>query len=278
MRPTPGVPEMRYRQIARKELQDAVRRRHIPALAVLFGLVGALIGYAIDGSLAAPVLLAVSFLGPLVAVAFTQQSIAGKRESNEMAVLLGLPFSRGDVVLGSYLAQFVLVGVAVLSTYVGAAVTGGLTGVSLSAGSLVWSFLFALAISTIFVGITLGISAATDSSTVASAGAFLVFFLFAFQLWGILPNAVLYLVNGLSTPETEPVWADVFRQLSPYATLRNALFPVADEVVGQVALAGSSVSTDPPLYMTAWIGVPATLAWLVGPVLMGYLRFRSVDI
>jgi len=269
---------MRYRQIVRKELRDAVRRRHIPALAVLFGLVGALIGYSIDGAVAAPVLLAVSFLGPLVAVSFTQQSIASKRESNEMAVLLGLPFSRGDVVLGTFLAQFVLVGIAVASTYVGAVVVGGLTGGPLSAGSLGWSFVYVLALSTIFVSITLGISAATDSSTVASAAGFLVFFLFAFQLWSIIPNAVLYLINGFSMPATEPVWADVFRQLSPYATLRNGLDPVATEVAGQVPLVGSSGSENPPFYMTAWVGIPATLVWLVAPTVLGYLRFRSVDI
>jgi ABC-2 type transport system permease protein len=269
---------MRARQIVRKELRDAVRRRYVLVLGVLFGLVGALIGYSIDGAVAAPVLLAVSFLGPLVAVSFTQHSIAGKRESNEMAVLLGLPFSRGDVVLGTFLAQFVLVGVAVVSTYVGAIVVGGLTGGPLSAGALFGSLVFTLVLSAIFVGLTLGISAATDSTTVASAGGFLVFFLFAFQVWSIIPSAVLYLINGFSMPASEPVWADVFRQLSPYATLRNALLPVATEVLGQVPLAGPTGSEDSPFYRTAWVGIPATLVWLVAPLLLGYLRFRSVDI
>jgi ABC-2 type transport system permease protein len=269
---------MGYRQILRKELQDAIRRRYLPILVVLFVLVGALIGYTIDGSVAAPVLLAVSFLGPLVAVSFTQQSIAGKRENNEMAVLLGLPFSRGDVVLGSYLGQFALVGSAVLSTYAGAVVVGGLTGGPLSPGSLLWGLVMALLLSAIFVSITLGISAATASTTVASAGGFLVFFLFAFQLWGVLPSAVLYLINGFSMPSTEPVWADVFRQLSPYATVRNALVPVATDITKQVPLAGSTATDDLPLYMSVWVAAPATLTWVVAPAVLGYLRFQRVDI
>jgi len=269
---------MRYRQILRKELRDAIRRRYLPVLVVLFALFGALIGYTIDGSVAAPVLLALSFLGPLLAVSFTQQSIAGKRETNEMAVLLGLPFSRADVVLGSYLGQFTILGAAILSTYAGAVVVGGLTGGPLAPGSLVWGLLMALLLSAIFVSIALGISAVTDSTTVAAAGGFLVFFLFAFQLWGIIPNAVLYLVNGFSMPPTEPTWAEVFRQLSPYATVRNALVPVAADITSQVPLAGSTATDEPPLYMSVWVAAPATVVWLVAPATLGYLRFQRVDI
>jgi ABC-2 type transport system permease protein len=130
----------------------------------------------------------------------------------------------------------------------------------------------------VFVGIALGVSAAVRSSTAASIGGFVAYLLFTFQLWSILPDAVLYLVNGFESPESRPTWALVFEQLSPYAALRNGATAVSTDLSEAIPLAAASVPRDPPLYMEPWFAGIVVLAWLVFPTLLGYVSFERSDL
>lgn len=269
---------MRLLKIARKDLWDAIRPRQLQLMIVFFGLIGAMIGYVVADDAAIASFLALAFLGPLVAVAFTQHAIAGKRESRELSVLLGLPFSRSDVVLGTFLGRTAFILCVIVSTYLGSILVASVTGAVPDPGTVIAGFAIVVVVSVIFVSISLGISAATAKTSMASAGGFLAYFLFAFQLWALIPDAILYAINGFEMVDDQPAWALAFDQLSPFATVRNVATPVAADVADRVPLAVASVPDNPPLYMEPTVAGLATVAWVVLPVLLGYRRFQQSDL
>jgi len=269
---------MRLLRIARKDLWDAIRPRQLQVMVLFSGLIGAMIGYVVGDDAAIASFFALAFLGPLVAVAFTQHAIAGKRESKELSVLLGLPFSRSDVVLGTFLGRTAFLLCVIVSTYLGSILVASATGSVPDPGTVIAGFAIVTVVSVIFISLSLGISAATESTSVASAGGFLAYFLFAFQLWSLIPDAILYAINGFEMVNEQPTWALAFDQLSPFATVRNVATSVAPDVAGTVPLAAVSVPEDPPLYMEPAVAGLVTVLWIVLPLVLGYRRFEQSDL
>jgi len=269
---------MRWQQIARKDVGDSVRGRQLHLLVGLFVLVGVGIGYAASGFLGGILVLLLAFLAPLVGLGFTQQSIVGKRSSHELTVLLGLPFSRRDVVVGTLVGRAVLLVAALVSVYLGAAVGALVSGTTVELDLFVVGFGLSLALGLVFVSVALGISTATRSTTLSSLGAFGAYLLFAFQLWSLLPEGVRYLLNGFSLSGERPTWALVFEQLSPFAAVRNATAGVSAELADTFPVVARSVPEDPPVYMEPWVGALVAAVWFLVPVVLGYLRFARSDL
>jgi ABC-2 type transport system permease protein len=269
---------MRVREMLRFDLRDAVLSYHLHAVVVIFGVIGAFMGYVSGSEPELGPLFLLTFLGPLVAIAFTQHTIAGRRESHELSVLLGLPFSRKDVVLGTFLGRSALLGVAVVVTYITTGIVAVVRRTSIDPVVFFGGLILSATICLIFVGIALGVSSAVRSSTAASIGGFVAYLLFTFQLWSILPDAILYLVNGFGSPDSRPTWALVFEQLSPYAGLRNFSMVISERLADAIPLAARSVPEDPPLYMEPWFAAVVIIVWLVVPALVGYLQFERTDL
>jgi ABC-type transport system involved in multi-copper enzyme maturation permease subunit len=273
---------MRWRRIARKDFMDAIRNRRLLGMIATFLLVGAGYGVVLDNTsgsaFAVGVFTLLSLLGPIVALSLAQHSIVGKRESGELAVLLGLPFSRRDVVLGTALGRTGVIALTLLATYFGAIVVGAVTGAGIAPRLLAGGFGVALVLGIVFVGLTVGISAATKSTSIASVGSFGLFLLFVLKLWIGIPYAVLFVTNDFSLPATEPEWVAAFGQLSPFAALRNAVEPLLPDLAGGFFLAAGSVPAEPPIYQQPAIATVAVLAWIVVPVAIGYWRFSNVDL
>lgn len=269
---------MRWQQIARKDVGDAVRGRQLHLLVAVFALLGLGIGYFADGFVGEILVFFLTFLAPLVGLGFSQQSIVGKRSSHELAVLLGLPFSRRDVVVGTVVGRIVLLAASLASIYVATVVGSLVGGGQVNAGTVAVGFVVALGLGAIFVSIALGISTATRSTTLASLGAFGAFLLFVFQLWRLLPDGTLFLLNGFSFPADRPTWAVVFDQLSPFAGVRNAVAGVAPELADVMPVVARSVPDDPPLYMEPAFGVAVAAVWFAAPVTVGYLYFARSDL
>lgn len=269
---------MRVLQIARKDFMDTVRGRQLYFLGALFGIIGAGAGYVADDGVASILFFTMLFLVPLVGLLFTQHSIAGKRSSHEMVTLLGLPFSRRVVVAGTYLGRVFILLTTLTVLYSAAVLAGITTGTSFDVSPLVGGFIMLTLLGAMFISIALGVSTSTESTTVASVASFLVYLVFVFQLWSQIPTVILYVLNGMEFPQTQPTWAELFVQLSPFAALRNGVAPMFDELAGSILLAGGEVPADPPLFMEQWFGLLVLLAWLVLPVLVGYLRFRRSDL
>lgn len=265
-------------QIARKELADATRSWRLQLLVAFFGLLGAAVGYLADQNVGRGLVLLLAFFAPLVGVLFTHHTIVQKRETGELAVLLSLPFSRRNIVLGAYLGRMALLLVGLAALAVAATIFGAVSGTVPELSGLLGAFLIAAVLGTIFVSIAIGISAAVRNSAVASAGVFGTYLLFAFQIWTLVPDAVLYLVNGFEAPDTDPTWVLVFDQLSPFAAVRNAAVPVTPDLAEAVPLVGASVPESPPLYMQPAFAGVLVLLWLVVPALLGYLQFERTDL
>lgn len=269
---------MRLRQVARKEFMDVVRARQLYVMMGLFGLIGVGVGYILDQRVGEALVFLMVFLAPLLGLALTQHSIAGKRESHELAVLLSLPFSRREVVAGAFIGQVGVVVATLSSLYATTIALSLVTSTPLNPEILVVGFVLLTIIGSIFVSLALGISAGVRSTTVASIGSFLTYILFVLQVWGLIPRAIAYLVNGFEFPSKAPTWEKVFNQLSPFAAIRNAIRPVSDTIASNFPVIASGVSANPPVYQQPWFAMLVCLAWLVVPVAAGYYRFERSDL
>jgi ABC-2 type transport system permease protein len=264
---------------AKADFMDSVRSRVLHSTAILFALVAALIAYIIaPGSqggvpvFPSTLLGMVLLLGPLVGIYISYDVLVAKRHTGELKVLLGLPFSRGELVLGSLLGRSLVLSVltvtAVAAAFLVSLVTHGLPNLT----SILVVLLLGIAMSVVFVSVSVGISANSRTTSRAAGLAFLVFLLFVFRVWDLLPTLVNTILNQLSAPTIPQSAVDVYLQLTPHAGLRNLIQPVVPELAAGFQPFVSAPPTSPLL------GLGVVLAWGLGPLLLGYLRFSRADL
>lgn len=264
-----------WQSVAKKDFNDALRSRRLLTLVALFVLfiVGAeyLIVEvfndgdvasieAVLGSLIFPTLLLV----PLIGLVTGYKSIAGERESGSHKLLLTLPHSRADVVVGKLLGRTALVFVAIVAGFLAGGVFAlvfvGSFDVVPYLTFLALTLLYALA----FVSLGIGISAATGSTSIAVMASFGVFVLFQF-LWVF----VIGLVQGeLFSGQYTDVFG-LLTQLSPLLSFSTAI---------NIYLSGGEFFTDGAFYQQGWFALFVLVLWATVPITLGFLRFRSVDI
>lgn len=283
---------MTWTAVARKDFQDARLSKTLWVLTGLFVLMAAGMAYLyatvpdlrVDvggvstlGLLflpSAPVTLFIA-IGALVVAA---GSIAGERSTGSAKLLLGLPHTRGDVVVGKLVGRATVVVVAIV---VGLLVMLGVVLALYPSFSLVDYALFValtLLLAVAYVGIMVGISALTASGGRAMAfgvGAFLVLEIFA----DIVPLAALFVVNGFSLQgvTTTPGWAAFLSLASPTSAYQNAL----SWFLGGGVYAGANLDAPlsaVPFYLTGWASLAVLALWLVVPLAVGYRRFRAADL
>lgn len=278
----------RLLQIARKDFEDAIRERELYVAGALFVLVGIVIGY-LAGSDAGntPATLvpritlgALVFVGGLGSISLSYNRLVGKRASGELRVLLSLPYSRSEVVYGTFAGRWAfLMTMATTTLVLAGAVAVGL-GAPVDGVAFVGAVVAATAIVSVFVSLAVGLSAASANTTRAAAGAFGLFILFLFRLWDLVPWSIRFLLNGLSAPRgSPPGWERFWGQIAPIAGLRNAVadaFPSLTSVLN--GWAPSVPASTSPLYAEPWFGALVVLAWIVGPVTLGYLRLKRADL
>jgi ABC-2 type transport system permease protein len=204
---------------------------------------------------------------PLVALVLAKGAVTGERESGSMRVLLSLPPSRRDVLVGKFLGRTALMLVATLVSAVATSVvvvtllSGGLELVVPLVGSL---GLMGVA----FVAVGVGISAATSTDGRATAGA-VAAYVFLVALWpmvqaGLRAGAVEL---GLMEAGTEPAWLEVVGLFPPNRAAKGLY---------EAVTAGQPLAADP--FVSAWFPAVLLLGWLVVPVAVGYRQFRRADI
>jgi ABC-2 type transport system permease protein len=265
-----------WRSVARKDFSDAVRSRRLLSLVVVFVLFVVGSEYLIvevlgDGSVSsieavlASLLFPTLVLVPLIGLVTGYKAVAGERETGSHKLLLSLPHSRADVVLGKLLGRSALVAVAVLAGFLAGGVfalvfVGGAFDVLPYLGFFAVTLLYAVT----FVSLGVGISAATGSTSVAVLSSFGVFVLFQF-LWTFVVNLVRSELFGGQSP-------DVFEalvRLSPLLSFTRVV---------EVYLADSSLFADAAFYQQAWFALLVLVLWATVPISLGYFRFRSVDL
>lgn len=282
---------MTWRAVARKDFRDAVRARTLWAVSALFVLLagGIAVAYATFDEVSGgdPTALGVMFFVAsvvgtfisLAAILVCYKAIAGERESGTIKILLSLPHSRRDVVLGKLLGRTAVLAIpAALALVIGVVIAGALIGDFAPVATLAFAavaLLFAFA----YVGIMVGISGLTGST--ARAAAMAVGFFVVFELlWDIVSLGLAFVANGFVFPDSPaafPDWLFLVNQVPPSSSFVTSLTAVIPDAPGAAAGGQSAAQVD-AFFGTPWIGVVALVFWATVPVLLGYARFRRADL
>ncbi len=268
--------------VARKDFEDAVRSKMLWAVTVLFVLSTAGTVYALDrimeltGTTVLQMLtIPAGLIIPISSLVVAYLAIAGERESGSIKILLGLPHTRRDVVVGKLFGR---TGVVVAAVGVAFAVTFGVLVAlygSINVVDYLSLFLVTSLFGTTFVGIAVGISSATSTRSRAMAAAVGVFV--AFQiLWDYVPTAVYYFVEGTLPAGQLPAWYYLVLTLNPknaYSSAATMFLPKSP--AGDLT---SRLAGEIPFYLESWFALVILLVWLVVPVVFGYAQFSRVDL
>ncbi|GKZ12419.1 ABC transporter permease [Haladaptatus sp. T7] len=269
--------------VARKDFEDAVRSKTLWAITALFVLFTSGTVYALNQvmelnntSALQMLTLPAGLIIPITALVAAYLAIAGERESGSIKLLLGLPHTRLEVLLGKLLGRTAVVTVAIGGAFV---VTAGVLAALYGTVSLTdyLSLLLLTALfGAVFVSIAVGISAATATRARAMAAAVGVFVTFQI-LWDYVPMGIYYLVEGaIPGGGPLPAWYFLVLTLNPknaYTSASGLFFPKA-----QATSFAARVIGDPPFYLDAWFGLVVLALWFVLPAALGYLRFQRVDL
>ncbi len=261
--------------IAQKEFEDAVRKRTLQLLVGFFVAFTTIMfhyhrsrlgpsGTFID--LYDGILGKLGVIVPVLGVMVGYRAVVGERESGSLKLLLTLPHSRRDVMLGKFIGRC---GIIVVTTVVGFVLIGLQTIVFTELFSLT-EWLLAVGEITlfgiIFVAIAMAFSTAMQSARRAMIGAVGLTVLFSF-LYDILILTVTGIIdphpiNG--SPDPGPNWLFILPRLNPRKAFQT---PEAIQI-----------ATPRPFYLEPWFGVVILVMWLVVPLGGAYLRFKRSDL
>jgi Cu-processing system permease protein len=263
--------------IAAKEFRDRMRNRWVLAVALVFTVFSLVIAYfggaqqgtvgfrSIEFTIASLVSLVI-YLIPLIALLLGFDAIVGERERGSLDLLLALPITRLELVLGKYLG---LASALTLSTLAGFGLVAVLLFRQLSwnglfhyAGFMLSSVLLGLAFLSLAVLVSVVARDRTRASGLAIATWFLFVLVFDLVLLGVLVGSGGRMGGDLMAWLLLLNPADVFRILNVFSlddvrTLYGLTSIVPSSLGSPVVMGG---------VMAAWIAVPLALAhWRFKP-------------
>ena len=306
---------MSWQAVARKEFRDAIRSRWLHGSTLFFALFiggaaalffGVLIGpdgrqvSNLFGFFANLGVFSFSFPGLLalvlgfIALSTSYGSITGERETGSIKLLLSLPNSRLDAMIGKFLGRSAVVVAALLVGFLVAFAVLIATGTGLELGSFVPQVALTALLGMAFVSIGLGISALASSNreaTLATMGLYLVFAV----LWGSVSEGIPKLLNyaaeqagmgalAVATRVQIGVFLKYLNPLKAYETLAAQLYYGAAQARLVSATFGEQNALGPifqesiPFYFSGWFLFAILLAWIVVPVAVGYWAFERADL
>ncbi len=274
------MPDIEWRQVATlaaKEFRDRMRNRWVLAVALVFTVFSLVITYfggaqqgqlgprSIEFTIASLVSLVI-YLIPLIALLLGFDAIVGERERGSLDLLLALPITRLELLLGKYLG---LAAALTLSTLAGFALDAVLlyqqfnwAGLFQYLGFMLSSVMLGLS----FLSLALLISVLVRERTRASGLAIALWFGFVL-VFDLLMLGLLVASGGEFGGEAlayvlllNP--ADVFRILNVFS-------------LDQVRTLYGLVSIVPPALANPWLMGAAMLAWIAGPLALASWRFRT---
>lgn len=283
--------------VARKDFRDASRSKALWGLTVLFVLFMA--GFAYLYTLvqtqggADPAVSSIDFVSfllspvtllvPITALVITHKSIAGEVESGSAKFLLSLPHTRQDAVVGKVVGRAGVLAASIAVGLLTALVVILALYDSFDAGVFLTFAVLTVLLGVAYTAIGVGLSATTNDSgraTILAAAFFVVFEL----VWGFVPNAVYYLLEGRFSPPfaqaangapflDAPGWFFFLQRLPPSSAYSSATQWFTD----------SSATLTPafdtlPFYLTGWASLAILLAWLLVVPAVGYSVFSRADL
>lgn len=296
---------MTWQAIARKDFRDAVRSKWLWGLSLLFVGVFALPPILLfylemgatpqqgqTGTTDAFVFLmkqGTSILIPLIAIVIGYTSITKERESGSLKLLLSLPHSRDDVVFGKVLGRS---GVIALPIVVGFAVAFLVllsTSLSLKIVNLLLFAALTAVLGLVFVGLSVGVSAAASTGQRAMVAAIALFVWFV-VLWNSFANQVVNaLVKYVGISEAARYQTVLFLKLlnptQAYKTLVDA-FLMDSALQSRIYMFSvfrrksvvQALGDSLPIYLSDPFVIAYLLAWLFVPVAVGLWTFDRTDL
>lgn len=288
---------MSWLDVARKDLQDAIRARWLWILSVL--LILAFTGpivfeeYLQIGRLLVskytdnPTQMVVTYsraigviVVPLIALVMSYAAITRERDSGSIKVLLSLPHARSDIVLGKFLGRCGAVAVpVVVSILVTLLLLVGADGLVAEPYAV-----FAVATLLLVVamtGIGVGLSALLNTTRQAILASITVLALFL-VFWTPLAGAVAGTIQGLLSVLGVDVAATTAYAIQNVATLASP-FEAYKDLLAPYSIRGSVAQQYPaeggaPIYLRAPFSILVLLGWTVGALLIGSRHFDRVDL
>ncbi|MFY4814193.1 ABC transporter permease [Haloarcula argentinensis] len=273
--------------VIRKDFNDAIRSGTFLATTLLFVLVAGfwaaiqhvpLTASASDVPTSTLALLnsmgqPMSFFVPLLGLAISYAAIAGERDSGSIKLLLGLPNSRRDVILGKFIGRCAVLTIAILSGYFVVAVFALFTYESFAAVKFVLYTILTVFYGAVYVAIGIGFSSILESQYTAVIGAGGLYILFQLG-WDVVTAILQVITVGYTPPDSgAPPWLIVVHALNPTAAVgyaARAIIPTFDEIM--------SYPVSASFYPPKWAGFAILGGWLVLSLAFGYIRFQSADI
>lgn len=277
---------MTWTAIARKDFRDAIRSRWLVALSVLFVLLVSVAVYLVrpaPGQTASSNALVNHFLVkdglvttliPLIALVMAYASVVGERESGSLKLLLALPHSRADVVVGKVVGR---TGAIAAAVGVGFLLPGVLLLVvprlSFRPGYYLGYVVLTALLAAVFVAIAVGFSAAMRSQRLAIGGAIGIYFLFV-PLWGVIQFPLQLALSLGGGPEWLPITGqELYRTLQLLNPTGSFKIVVNSFMSGKLFAAGARNSVRMQIAATLMLVV-----WLVVPPLLGLVWFEQADL
>ncbi|RZI42771.1 ABC transporter permease [Herbaspirillum sp. HC18] len=259
------------RIIAGKEFRDRIRNLWVLAVALIFSLFALAIAYfgsaqqgsvgfrGIDVTVASLVSLAI-YLVPLIALILGYDAVVGERERGSMELLLSMPITRFEILLGKYLGLAAALAVSTVAGF-GAGLLPLAT--SLSTGDMIHYLGFVLSailMGMAFLSLSLLVSVLASDRMRASGVAIALWFFFVLIFDLVLTGALVVSQGSLSSTVFGTLLmlnpADVFRLLNIFSSEQvQSMYGLAtvmpDKLTDPLALGG---------VMLAWIVIPFLIA------------------
>jgi len=262
--------------IAGKEFWDRIRNRWILAVALVFTVFALAIAYfggaqqgavgfrSIEFTIASLVSLVI-YLIPLIALILGFDAIVGERERGSLDLLLSMPITRFELLLGKYLG---LSAALAFSTLAGFGLVAVVLSTQLDLGALLHYFGFMLSsvlLGMAFLSLAVMVSVFAADRTRASGMAIALWFFFVL-VFDLLLLGALVITGGSYGGEIFPYLllanpADVFRVLN--------IFTLND-----VRTLYGLATVFPPALANPWLLGLVMLAWIAAPLGIATWRFR----
>ncbi len=262
--------------IASKEFRDRIRNRWVLAVSVIFTLFAVVITYfggaqqgdigfrSIEFVIASLVSLVI-YLIPLIALILGFDAIVGERERGSLDLLLSMPITRLELLLGKYLG---LAGALTLSTVIGFGLVAIMLLPQLTPSALyhyVGFMLSSVLLGLAFLSLAVMVSVLAGERTRASGMAIALWFLFVL-VFDLLLLGALVLSGDSGVGDIFPYLlllnpADVFRVLNIFSL---------DDVRTLYGLA----TVFPPALAEPWLLGGVMLAWIIAPLGLATWRFH----
>lgn len=284
--------------VAKKDFQDGIRSKLLWVLIAFF--VVSLAGFAYlatsgsgstgdDAGLVAllgfAAVAAVIVIVPLTGLTVSIKSIVRERELGTIRILLSLPHSRRDAVLGKFIGRSGLLTTAILAGFVPMGLILAVRTSNFPVTEYLMFVLVTVLFGVVFVAIGIGVSAFTATETRATIAGVLFFFLM--YTWTSI-------VGWINNQMGSPLGPDAFDFLR-----RFQLFNVfIDTLLVLLSLTSDLSPTDPswvrlsrslaelqsgpvesvPFYFQLWFAPVVLAIWIVVPLTIGYYRFEHTDL